>query len=145
MTTIIEALDEPPASDLALLAAAAAREGYSHIRRVVEEWENGRNRFDKPGELLLGAFDGPSMVAIGGMTLDLSRSDWLRMRRFYVLPDSRGRGVARLLAGRLLVHAREYVPTITVHAGDARAALFWQAMGFRPLIRDTYTHILDLA
>jgi GNAT superfamily N-acetyltransferase len=144
MTITIKVLAEPPASELTLLADAAEREGYSHIRRLVEEWENGSNRFDKLGELLLGAFDGTSMVAIGGVTIESSRPDWLRMRRFYVLPDFRGRGVARLLAGRLLTHARRYTPVITVHAGDARAALFWQAIGFRRSAGDTYTHILDL-
>lgn len=149
MTLIIKTLDDPLSADFASLAVAAEGEGFAHMRRVIDEWTEGTNRFDKAGEKLLCVYDEGLLVAVGGINHEFSRADWLRMRRFYVLPQHRGKGVARLLATQLIEHARNHTTTITVHAGvhasDERAGLFWQAMGFRPLVREQYTHILEFA
>jgi len=149
MTLLINILDDPLSAEFASLAEAAEGEGYAHIRRLVDEWASGTNRFDKAGEKLLCVHDDTSLIAVGGINHEFSRSDWLRMRRFYVLPEHRGNGVARLLATMLIEHAREHTTTITVHAGlhagDERAGRFWQAMGFRPFARESYTHILEFS
>lgn len=136
---------DPLPDEIERLAEAAEQEGYPHIRRLVVEWAAGTNRFDRPGEKLLGAYQDGSLVAVGGITTELSCDEWLRMRRFYVLPGFRDRGVARMLAAKLLEHARKHTNTVTVHAGDERAVLFWQAMGFRLLAGERYTHILEFS
>ncbi|CDZ32005.1 Putative acetyltransferase protein, GNAT family [Neorhizobium galegae bv. officinalis] len=141
---VIATLGEPLPADIVSLADAAERGGYAHIRRLVEEWSTATNRFEGRGERLLGAYDGQSLVAVGGMTIEFSRPDWLRMRRFYVLPDYQSRGIGRMLAAQLLDHARAFTTVVTVQAGDGKAGLFWQAMGFRPQVCDTYTHVLEL-
>lgn len=132
------------ASDIGLLAEAARQEGYNHILRIAEEWSAGTNRFDRRGESLLGAYDQGRMIAVGGMTVEPSRADWLRMRRFYVSQPYRGRGVGRRLAERLIEHARAFTTVVTVHAGSDDARRFWQAMGFQPLTGESYTHTLRL-
>lgn len=133
------------ASDIGLLAEAARQEGYNHILRIAEEWSAGTNRFERRGESLLGAHDRGRMIGVGGMTVEPTRADWLRMRRFYVSQPYRGRGIGRRLAQRLLEHARAFTPVVTVHAGSDDARRFWQAMGFQPLTGESYTHSLHLA
>jgi hypothetical protein len=44
----ITPLDDPDA--VAGLAADAAADGRGMVERLVEEWRDGRNRFDRPGE-----------------------------------------------------------------------------------------------
>jgi GNAT superfamily N-acetyltransferase len=97
------------------------------------------------GERLIAAFAATEIVAVGGVTVEFSRDDWLRMRRFYVLPSYRGRGIGRMLAGDLLAHAKAFADVVTVHVGGTEAALFWEAMGFRSLQQDSYTHIYRFA
>lgn len=150
ITHSVEVLRDPLPPAIALLATAAEAEGYKHISRLIDEWTLGTNRFDKAGEKLLCVCDEMNLIGVGGINHEFSRADWLRMRRFYVLPEYRGKGAARRLATELISHARDHTNTITVHAGvdaggEQRAALFWQAMGFRPFARESYTHILELS
>lgn len=145
MAITIDALCDPLPEAVFRLAEAAEREGHLHIRRFVDEWVAGSNRFDRKGERVLGARADDALAGIGGLTLEFSRGDWLRMRRFYVLPAYRGKGIGRKLAEDLLAHARAFTGVVTVHAANDEAILFWQAMGFRPLRRESYTHILEFA
>ncbi|MBP2562816.1 GNAT superfamily N-acetyltransferase [Neorhizobium galegae] len=144
MGVVIAPLGDPLTGDIVLLAEAARQEGYNHILRIAEEWSSGTNRFERHGESLLGALDQGLLIAVGGMTLEPSRADWLRMRRFYVSQPYRGKGVGRHLAERLIERARSFTPVVTVHAGSDDARRFWQAMGFQPLTGESYTHTLRL-
>lgn len=144
MGVVIAPLGDPLTGDIVQLAEAARQEGYNHILRIAEEWSSGTNRFERRGESLLGAHDQDLLIAVGGMTLEPSRADWLRMRRFYVSQPYRGKGVGRRLAERLLEHARSFTTVVTVHAGSDDARHFWQAMGFQPLTGESYTHTLRL-
>ncbi|KAA0698679.1 N-acetyltransferase [Neorhizobium sp. P12A] len=141
MTVTLRVVVDTLPDDVTLLASAAEREGYEHIRRLVDEWADGLNRFSRRGERLLVAFEENDVVAIGGLTVEFSRVDWLRMRRFYVLPQYRGRGIGRMIARELLNHAKAFTDRVTVHAGDPDAALFWHAMGFQPMQCESYTHL----
>jgi GNAT superfamily N-acetyltransferase len=144
MSVVITPLRDPLAGGVMPLAEVARQEGYSHILRIAEEWSSGINRFERRGESLLGAHDQGQLIAVGGMTLEPTRPDWLRMRRFYVSRQYRGRGIGRRLAEHLLEHARSFTSVVTVHAGSDDATSFWQAMGFRPLTGESYTHTLRL-
>jgi len=46
------------------------------------------------------------LAGVGGMTVEAAMSGALRMRRFYISPAMRGRGIGRMLALALLDHAR---------------------------------------
>ncbi len=142
---VIAPLGNPLAADIMMLAETARQDGYNHILRIAEERSAGINRFERRGESLLGAHDQGRLIAVGGMTVEPSRVDWLRMRRFYVSRQYRGRGIGRRLAEHLLEHARSFTPVVTVHAGSDDAISFWQAMGFQPLTGESYTHTLHLS
>ncbi|MBX5220778.1 GNAT family N-acetyltransferase [Rhizobium sp. NLR8a] len=129
---------------MAGLAHQAQQEGHLHIGRLIDDWAAGDIRFTRDGERLLGAFEGETLVAVGGVTIEPARPEPLRMRRFYVRPAMRGRGVGRMLALALLDHARRFCRCVTVHAGNDGAMRFWESLEFRPLDQDGYTLVLDL-
>src|SRR5262249_3904959 len=59
--TIIR-LDAVLADRLAGLIAEAEEAGVRFVRRLVEEWEGGANRFSRPGEALFAAVDGDGRI-----------------------------------------------------------------------------------
>lgn len=125
-------------TEFAALQAAAHREGFGMLDRLAADWAAGTGRFDGPGEMLLAAFCGGALVAVGGRTVDPALPGAMRMRRFYVGAGHRGRQVGRALAEALL---RDVPRPVTVNAAVGSAA-FWEALGFTPDRRDGRTHIL---
>lgn len=121
------------------LRAEAAAEGFLHVDTLREEWESGANRFTRPGERLLAAFDEDELAGIGGITIDYALPGGLRMRRFYIRQSFRRRGVGHRLAATLLAGAPR---PITLRAPYAEAAAFWEAMGFAREECEGFTHIL---
>jgi len=135
---IVPVLDPLP-SNFDALCLAARLEGHSHLDRLASEWQAGVNRFANTGESLLAALLGGTLAGVGGITIDTADSAALRMRRFYVDPACRRRGVARRLAAALLLPVRQ---AVVLNAPGEAAARFWEALGFVPDRRDGHTHIL---
>ena len=124
------------------LAAEAEREGVRIVATVVERWRDGSERFDRPGEALLVAVADGEVVAIGGLSECPDVAGALRMRRFYVAPAWRRRGVGRAIADELLGGERARAVTITCNArASAAAPPFWESLGFVPVDRVGITHI----
>ena len=124
------------------LRAEAAAEGFIHVDRLWDEWQDGSNRFTRPGEQLLAARHESELAGIGGITVDYTVTDGLRMRRFYIRRAFRRAGAGRLLAEALLDHARPYGKDIALFAPYPGAAAFWEAMGFAPDACAEHSHIL---
>jgi GNAT superfamily N-acetyltransferase len=130
----------PPGFEV--LRYAADDEAFRMLGVLAEEWANGTGRFDGPGEMLVAALDGPVLAGVGGMSRDPVDAAALRMRRFYVYPPYRRRGVGRAMARFLLERPEVDGRAVTLNAPHAEAARFWQALGFIPDARDGHTHIL---
>jgi hypothetical protein len=64
------------------LRAEAAAEGWSHIERLVDDWNSRTMRFGRDGEVLLAAFVDDMLIGVGGLTNDPHVPNALRMRRF---------------------------------------------------------------
>lgn len=124
-----------------LLRHAADGEAYDMLATLAKEWADGTNRFDKPGEALVAAYDGPSLAGMGAMTNDANVPGALRMRRFYVGPRYRRLGVGRTIAKALLERPEATGKVITLNAPHLEAARFWEALGFIRDDRDGHTHI----
>lgn len=137
---------EPIVSSLpagfAELRQEAAAEGFIHIDRLWDEWQDGSNRFSKPGERLLAAWDGETLAGLGGVTEDFDVVGGLRMRRCYIRPQYRRAGVGRLLATALLAEIVPLERSIVLHAPYPTSAVFWEAMGFVRVDRQQHTHML---
>src|SRR5262249_41415061 len=91
-----------PVSDVIALGdllAESERDGWRHVRRLVDEWVAGTNRFRRRGEVLLVARAGDAVVGVCGLNLDPFAADPTvgRVRRAYVLQAFRRQGVGRRL------------------------------------------------
>ena len=47
---------------ISMLAQQANKEGFEFVTRMIEEFESGKNRFDKPNEFLLMAYDNGQLI-----------------------------------------------------------------------------------
>jgi GNAT superfamily N-acetyltransferase len=139
-----------PTSALASLLAASAAEGFRFVERFAREWEEGKTRFDRPGELFLAAYDGAgaSVIAIGGVTADPYTGDPTlgRLRHLYVRPDARRRGIGSQLVQALERDAQGNYRALVLRTDTATAARFYEELGYTPLPSGgTATHRRDLA
>jgi GNAT superfamily N-acetyltransferase len=123
------------------LRAEARAEGYRFVERLAADWASGELRFDRLGEVLLAAYTGNELAAIGGLTLDPVVPETLRMRRFYVRERYRRFGIGRRLATALLERAAQAGRPVTVNAASGSAP-FWEILGFVSDLRDGHTHVL---
>jgi len=83
--------------DIAALLGASLAEGHNLVKRLVDEWNDGTNRFDRPGEIALQARLGTKLVGVGGLNRDPYMDDpgVGRIRHLYVSPHARRQGVGR--------------------------------------------------
>ncbi len=138
----IRSLLPPPWRDLAPLVEESEREGFRFLARLRREFDDGANRFDAPGEALLGCYRGAELVAVGG----LNRDPWSpeprvgRLRHLYVRPGFRGRRVGRALAEALVSAARPHFGVLLLRTDTAEAARFYEALGFEAVASPHATH-----
>lgn len=131
--------------DLSVMCADASAEGFRFLERLRADWNAGSLRFDKPGEALLIARRDGTLAGIGGMTADPHICTALRMRRFYVRPAFRRRGIAKALAKALIASAQKTGRPVTVNAGTATAPAFWESLGFLRVPNAGHTHVFPNA
>jgi len=117
--------------ELAPLVDASTAEGFRFVARLAAEWAGGV-RYDGPGELLLGGYDGPRLVAVGGLTTDPYSANPAigRLRRIYVLPEVRRRGVGRALVRALEAEAARWYRELVLRTDTDAAARFYEALGY---------------
>ncbi|EJR63055.1 hypothetical protein IIO_02152 [Bacillus cereus VD115] len=85
-------------------------EGFNFLIKLISDYENKINIFNKTGECLYGIFQGDTLIGIGGLNKDPYTVDNNvgRLRRFYISKDYRRIGLGNLLLNRLLCHAEKY-------------------------------------
>ncbi len=110
---------------------------------LVEDWRRGA-RFQGDGEALLAAFSAGELAGVGGLSAELAAPEPARrLRRFYVRPAMRRRGVAAALASALIHEGFDSVNLLTVNArASESAAPFWEAQGFVADGSGPWTHIM---
>jgi GNAT superfamily N-acetyltransferase len=133
-----------PAPGVEFLRSEAEDEGYDFVETLVEEWASGANRFDAPGEALCGHLDQGLLVAVGGLNCDpfAGRPEMGRIRRVYVRPAWRNRGIGRALVTALVDEARTHFTCVRLRAENAGAARLYQSMGFVPIESPDASHLL---
>lgn len=134
--------DELPDGFQALLELSQ-REGIRNLSMLYENWLSGAERFNQNGAALFGAFCKNELIGLGGTTKELGYSaPAMRMRRLFVSPLWRRKGVARLIARQCMDWGLESASTLTCNAeASAAAAPFWEGMGFKPVDLARITHV----
>lgn len=136
----------PQASGFGALLEESQRGGFRMLDRLRDEWENGVNRFDRPGEILFGTFDDDFLVGVGGRNIDPFEENPKigRVRHVYVRENLRKLGIGRLLMMHILNDAGLYFNRINLRAPTA-AFGFYERLGFvRVEGIETVTHHLVL-
>lgn len=142
----VERLSEPSADRLGVLLAESEQAGSRMVRRLVEEWASGANRFDRPGEALFAARIDGRLVGVCGLNVDpYSAEPRLgRVRHLYVLSAYRRRGVGRQLVAEVIAAARGRFDHLRLSTGNPEAARFYERLGFRSAEVAHCTHVLDV-
>jgi GNAT superfamily N-acetyltransferase len=136
----------PKTPGFGALKVEAESSGYRFLGRLEAEWRDGSNRFDRPAEVLLGAFDGDRLVGVCGLNHDPNTSDLRigRLRHLYVLESDRRKGAARTLIEAGLSHCAGRFDTVRLRTDSAAAARLYEAVGFRLVNEPTATRSLSL-
>ncbi|PTS87266.1 MULTISPECIES: GNAT family N-acetyltransferase [unclassified Caulobacter] len=142
MLQLVRLFDDLP-EDFDALAAEASGEGVRNMALLSDGWRAGV-RFQGDGEALLAAFLAGTLAGVGGLSVEPDAAEPARrLRRFYVRPDFRRRGVATALASALVQEGLDSVSLLTVNARASHAAgPFWQAQGFVTDTSGPWTHVM---
>ena len=149
MTTFIDRLHELPADSLDALGVESEQAGSMFVRRLVEEWVTGANRFDRAGEVLFAAWIAGQLVGVCGLNVDPYTAEHRvgRVRHLYVLSAFRRLGVGPELVAEVIKAAQGSFDVLRLRTANAAAARLYEALGFRPsdgAVKDA-THIMELA
>jgi GNAT superfamily N-acetyltransferase len=125
------------------LIESSAQEGFQFLVRLQHEFLSGTVRFDGDGEGFFGAFEGPTLIGVGGLTRDPYCDDPLtgRVRHLYVLPQWRRRGVGARLLAAIELHAQARFKVLVLRTDSSAGAGFYQSHGYELLAAGgTATH-----
>jgi len=144
MDVAIERLSDVASGDVAGLLADSERLESRIVRRLVDEWVSGANRFDRPGEVLFGVRGARRLLGVCGLNVDPYAGDDRvgRVRHLYVLSTSRRQGVGRRLVLRVIQATRGRFDDLRLHTSNPEAARLYETLGFMPCSeRVDYTHV----
>jgi GNAT superfamily N-acetyltransferase len=134
-------LDALDPRELATLRELSLAEGFSHVDHIAAEYEKGNHEFEAPGAFGYGWYLGAELVAIGGLTLDPYIEERAgRVRRVYVHPEHRRRGLARKMMERILEEARQSYSFFTLRSATPEASALYVSLGFVPSTLPNVTH-----
>jgi GNAT superfamily N-acetyltransferase len=136
------------ASDLLQLNDFAKSENIHVVSNLISSWSDNRSFFGERGEGLWIArtTESGEVIGVGGITICPTFMESRRVRRFYIAPHWRRRGVATALANQCIERAKSAgVSTVTCHAAaSAMAPKFWESIGFMPVADSDITHVIHL-
>ena len=136
-----------PSDDLQPLLEESREQGFEFLDRLVLEYENGTNQFQRAGEALFGIYRDQQLIAIGGLNRDpyLADSDVGRVRHLYVLNAWRNQGIGKRLVETIIEEAKQQFRLLTLRTFSDQASGFYCAIGFQtePKINNA-THYMVL-
>jgi ribosomal protein S18 acetylase RimI-like enzyme len=144
---IVEKVEQDPRLLLAGLVEESSAQGFGALRRVVSDWAGGICRFGAEGEGLFVALQDGRVVGVCALDIAPDGVDKGigRLRDMYVSATCRRSGIGKSLVRRLVTEASAYFTALELRADTPGAALFYEALGFRPTPQAVdSTHRLDL-
>lgn len=144
----IEKITNLTTIDISHLMMESKEDGYHFLERLVNDYKNGANTFDKRGEGLYGVYNEKGiLIAIGGINIDpyLNDPEIGRLRRFYVLKEYRRKGIGRFLVNQILFAARRTFKEVVLHSDTDDVECFYTSLGFSKSFGDlNSTHHIKL-
>ena len=133
MNITIKKADHLP-DQIHLLADHAQQENFQQIKKLINEYQQQINLFNRSGEFLLLAYDDDQLVACGGLNTQINEqgepSRIGRVRRFYVLPKYRQSGLGKRLLQELERHAKPNFSALCLRTELTSAARFFQKQNY---------------
>jgi ribosomal protein S18 acetylase RimI-like enzyme len=129
------------------LLAESEQAGFRFVRRLVEEWQSGMNRFTRPGEALFAAVLGGRVVGVCGLNVDpyASCTSVGRVRRLNVLSAFRRQGVGRQLVQEVIAASSGCFHSLRLRTETAEASRLYSALGFQECMSvPDCTHVMEL-
>jgi aminoglycoside 6'-N-acetyltransferase len=144
----VERVTHLPVDELQPLRDEATAQGFEFAGRLIDDFVNGRNRFDKEGEALFIVRNGEALAGIGGLNIDHYAHDPSvgRVRHVYVLDAQRRHGAGRALLTAIMSAAIESFAELRLRTNTHEGALFYESLGFAPAVdTDSATHRIRFA
>jgi ribosomal protein S18 acetylase RimI-like enzyme len=146
----LERLRQAPADALAALLADSETESVRFVRRLLDEWRPGANRFEQPGEALFVARSAGAVVGVCGLNIDpyaTADGDTRvgRVRHLYVVSTHRRLGIGGTLVTEVVAAARGRFDRLHLRTGNPTAAALYERLGLRRHRDDPHcTHVIDV-
>jgi len=114
------------------LAPIAAAEGFGMVRRLIDDYVSGVNRFSKRGERLCVALNGDRVIAVCGINVDpyYDSPSLGRIRHLYVHPGSRRSGVGRRLMAMIEAHGETHFECLQLFTTSLAASRFYESLNY---------------
>ncbi|WP_448957606.1 GNAT family N-acetyltransferase [Klebsiella michiganensis] len=134
MAPLLIAAITPDEPGFSALRAESLAQNLNMLRRLAENWQNGENRFNAPGEKLLGAFAHGQLVGVCGLNIDpFSQQPRVgRIRHLYIAERHRRQGIGHQLLVSVITHSGSSFDFLNTHA-PSTAWSFYENLGFRPI------------
>ncbi|MFD0678322.1 MULTISPECIES: GNAT family N-acetyltransferase [unclassified Paenibacillus] len=144
---IIQKVNHLDTHKLILLVEESASEGFRHIKRLVNDYETGANKFDKEGEALFIAYQNNEIVGVCGLNRDpyVKSKEVGRVRWLYISPRVRRLGIGRTLMDSVITEARKKYKMLVLRTDNPIADVFYLSIGFSvKLDSENDSHLLQL-
>ena len=119
------------------------KEGYNIVDKLINDFKIDKTKFNKKGECVIMCKVGDRVVGIGALGIDPLNSQRGRIRRLYVSPQYRNKGVGRTLVEELIHYSSKNFKSVSVNMGKYKVSKFYEGLGFRRYDKeDGITHLL---
>jgi len=134
-------------SGLTELVVESEAAGFRFVRRLVDDWLSGCNRFHGDGEALFTAIVDDRVIGVCGLNVDPYAGDATvgRVRHLYVMTAFRNQGVGRRLVEKVIAAARGRFRFLRLRTDSEAAGRFYESVGFRACAAKDFTHALNIA
>ncbi|MGG4345810.1 GNAT family N-acetyltransferase [Paenibacillus lautus] len=129
---IIHKIADLGAVDITELLTESKEEGFRNIHRLVNEYKEGINTFQREDEALFECRVGHRVIGICGLNRDPYADGSIgRIRRLYVLKEFRRHGAGRRLVDAVIHMASSHYTKIVLKTDNPKAAKFYEKLGFK--------------
>ncbi|MEI4528461.1 GNAT family N-acetyltransferase [Priestia megaterium] len=120
--------------DIKELLIESQEEGFCFLTKLIVEYKNGQNVFNKIGERLWEVYGKKNkLIGVAGLNQNPNSqyANVRRVRRFYVSAQFRRKGVGKQLLKEIIHYAENYYDSLVLYTDTDKAKLFYERNGFK--------------